>query len=91
MAHAIDDEGSYNSIRSLLGSSWLIVCHYQVVLYEYGKASADKLSKLGIPEADDMGRGLDFNTYDDMGHSADPRELDDLVKWLQKVVPANSA
>jgi len=63
----------------------------EVVLYEYGKASADKLSKLGIPEADDMGRGLDFNTYDDMGHSADPRELDDLVKWLQKVVPANSA
>lgn len=60
----------------------------QVVSYTFGRSSCDLLNKLGVPaELDAEGRGTVFNSYDGMGHEADPRELSDLLAWIIKTVP----
>jgi predicted esterase len=33
---------------------------------------------------------VEFNTYPDLGHSADPAEIDDLEKFLMKALPMES-
>jgi len=68
----------------------------QVVRYDWGKLTADKLKE--------WGHEVDFNTYEygflttfsqdksnisrDLAHSADPGEIDDLEAFLNKVIPA---
>lgn len=45
-------------------------------------------TQLSIKDASETGAvGLSFNTYANMGHSAEMQELDDLKNWLKKVVP----
>jgi hypothetical protein len=67
----------------------------QVVRYDWGKLTADKLKE--------WGHEVDFNTYEygflttfsqdttnisrDLAHSADPGEIDDLEAFLNKVIP----
>ncbi|KAL1960489.1 hypothetical protein VTO42DRAFT_7788 [Malbranchea cinnamomea] len=51
-----------------------------VVKYEFGQKSADALKE--------MGAAVEFHTYQGMTHSADPDEIDDLEKFLEKVIPA---
>ncbi|KKZ59911.1 acyl-protein thioesterase 1 [[Emmonsia] crescens] len=50
------------------------------VLYEWGLKSADNLKALGM--------SVDFNKYSGLGHSADPMEILDLQKFLERVIPA---
>ncbi|KAF2749085.1 Phospholipase/carboxylesterase [Sporormia fimetaria CBS 119925] len=52
----------------------------QVVAHRYGKMSAEELEKLGYK--------VDFRTYKDLAHSADPDEIDDLEAYLNKQIPA---
>lgn len=66
----------------------VINLHVAVVGYVFGKGSCDLLNKLGIPaEANSEGRGTVFKTYDGMGHSSDPRELEDILVWLNTAIP----
>lgn len=51
----------------------------QVVQYQWGQKTAEKLKE--------WGHDVDFQTYKDLPHSADPQEIDDLEKFLNKVVP----
>jgi predicted esterase len=51
----------------------------QVVQYQWGKKTAEKLQEWGHP--------VDFQTYKGLPHSADPKEIDDLENFLNKVVP----
>ncbi|OJD18446.1 hypothetical protein AJ78_01502, partial [Emergomyces pasteurianus Ep9510] len=46
------------------------------VLYEWGLKSADQLKALGM--------SVEFNKYSGLGHSADPMEILDLQKFLEK-------
>jgi predicted esterase len=56
-----------------------------VVGFKYSKMSMEYLKeKLGFTAGP---KGLTWKQYDDMGHSSDPRELSDLVAWLQSVIP----
>jgi len=50
-----------------------------VVRYEWGQMTAQKLK--------DWGHDVDFKTYEDLPHSADPQEIDDLEAFLNKVIP----
>ncbi|KAF8313407.1 Phospholipase/carboxylesterase [Clavulina sp. PMI_390] len=61
----------------------------EVVSFKFGEATADLLTKkYGIPaEADEAGRGISFHRYSDMGHNADPREIEALTAWLKKAIP----
>ena len=60
-----------------------------LIKYQIGQASADLLiSQLGIPKASDSELvGLDFKSYQGVGHSTNQPELDDLRAWLKRVVP----
>lgn len=51
-----------------------------LVQYTWGKETADKLKEAGCKK-------LDFRTYKGLAHSADPKEIDDLEKWLAERVP----
>ncbi|KAE8359211.1 Phospholipase/carboxylesterase/thioesterase [Aspergillus caelatus] len=52
-----------------------------IVKYEFGKTSSKLLQELGL-------ENVQFNSYPDLGHSADPQEIEDLEKFLQQVIPA---
>ncbi|CAH0482297.1 unnamed protein product [Peronospora belbahrii] len=61
----------------------LLMCHGEkdpVVRYEYGKMSKVKLETAGV-------KNVEFHSYPDMEHSACMEELDDITKWLQRVLP----
>ncbi|KAF2796878.1 Phospholipase/carboxylesterase [Melanomma pulvis-pyrius CBS 109.77] len=51
----------------------------QVVAHKYGKMSADELTNLGYK--------VDFRTYQDLIHSADPEEIDHLESYLNQQIP----
>ena len=52
-----------------------------LVKYEWGKASAKALrEKMAIKD-------LEFKTYPDLVHSAEPAEIDDLEAFLNKCIP----
>ena len=51
----------------------------QVVKHEYGEMSAKALS--------DAGYKVDFRTYKDLVHSADPEEIDHLENYLNQQIP----
>jgi predicted esterase len=51
-----------------------------VVAHKYGKKSAEVLEK--------MGYNVDFRTYRDLVHSADPEEIDHLESYLTQQIPA---
>lgn len=51
----------------------------QVVAHKYGKMSADELTKLGYK--------VDFRSYPDLVHSADPEEIDHLEAYLNQQIP----
>ncbi|KXT17203.1 hypothetical protein AC579_326 [Pseudocercospora musae] len=50
-----------------------------VVRYAWGKATADKLK--------DWGWNVEFRTYHNLPHSAEPQEIEDLAQYLQKQIP----
>jgi len=51
----------------------------QVVAHKWGKLSADELVKHGYK--------VDFRTYQDLVHSADPEEIDHLEAYLNQQIP----
>ncbi|KAJ3332519.1 hypothetical protein HDU76_013957 [Blyttiomyces sp. JEL0837] len=51
----------------------------EVVEYEWGKLSADRLKE--------MGREVTFKTYRGMGHSSSEAELRDITAFLKQVLP----
>ncbi|KAF2430392.1 acyl-protein thioesterase 1 [Tothia fuscella] len=51
----------------------------QVVRYEWGKLTAEKLKE--------WGHDVEFKTYPGLPHSADPEEIDDLEAYLRTVIP----
>ncbi|KAH7116877.1 Phospholipase/carboxylesterase/thioesterase [Dendryphion nanum] len=51
----------------------------QVVAHKYGKMSADELKRLGY--------NVDFRTYQDLIHSADPEEIDHFEEYLNQQIP----
>ncbi|KAE8351365.1 putative phospholipase [Aspergillus coremiiformis] len=52
-----------------------------VVPYEFGTTSAKVLKDLGLED-------IQFKSYSDLGHSADPLEIEDLEKFLQQTIPS---
>ncbi|CAI5720786.1 unnamed protein product [Peronospora destructor] len=61
----------------------LLMCHGEqdpVVRFDYGKMSKVKLETAGV-------KNVEFCSYPDMEHSACMEELDDVTKWLQRVIP----
>ncbi|EZF68580.1 hypothetical protein H105_08789 [Trichophyton soudanense CBS 452.61] len=52
----------------------------QVVKHQYGDKTASILK--------DMGVDVDFKTYHGLGHSGDPDEIQDLEKFLDRIIPA---
>ncbi|KAJ5166211.1 Acyl-protein thioesterase 1 [Penicillium canariense] len=52
----------------------------EVVKYAYGERSAKMLKEIGLED-------VSFNTYPGLGHSADPDEVSDLEKFLEKTIP----
>ncbi|OJJ43064.1 hypothetical protein ASPZODRAFT_19763 [Penicilliopsis zonata CBS 506.65] len=55
-----------------------------VVKYEFGMKSAALLKEMGL-------ENVSFNPYDGLGHSADPREIEDLERFLEKAIPSEDA
>ncbi|KAF2655780.1 acyl-protein thioesterase 1 [Lophiostoma macrostomum CBS 122681] len=51
----------------------------QVVAHKYGKMSADALKEAGYT--------VDFRTYENLVHSADPEEIDHLESYLNQQIP----
>lgn len=60
-----------------------------VVAFQYGQRSAEYLtSDCGIKKATEEDLvGVTFKSYDSMGHQSSPREVNDVAKFLQKVIP----
>ncbi|KAA8643403.1 hypothetical protein EYZ11_010124 [Aspergillus tanneri] len=52
----------------------------EVVKYDFGKKSAKTLTDMGLED-------VQFESYANLGHSADPLEIEDLEKFLQKAIP----
>ncbi|KAI2787208.1 Acyl-protein thioesterase 1 [Penicillium oxalicum] len=52
----------------------------EVVNFAYGERSAEMLKEIGLED-------VSFNKYPDLGHSADPDEIADLEKFLEKTIP----
>jgi len=50
-----------------------------VLKCDYGKKSADYLKELG--------HDVEFHSYPELGHSADVEEIEDLEKFLHKLIP----
>ncbi|KAL0945649.1 hypothetical protein HGRIS_014803 [Hohenbuehelia grisea] len=89
-----------NKLKSMLSSHakdvpifWGHGADDPLVQLRWGKLSKDVLtsSEIGIPEAlsPSEGKGLSFNVYPGLQHSASDRELDDAKTWLKKVLPGN--
>jgi len=55
----------------------------QVVRYEWGKATAEKLKE--------WGHDVEFNTYEGLPHSALPEEIDDLEAYIRTAIPPLNA
>ncbi|KAJ5542593.1 hypothetical protein N7461_008596 [Penicillium sp. DV-2018c] len=53
----------------------------EVVKFEFGKKSAEMLKTLGLED-------VSFHQYANLGHSADPQEIDDLESFIEKAIPA---
>lgn len=53
-----------------------------LVKYEWGTETAKILKEMGWTN-------VDFRTYKGLAHSADPKEIDDLEKWLAERLPAS--
>jgi len=51
----------------------------QVVRYEWGKLTAEKLREWGVD--------VEFKTYRGLPHSADPEEIDDLEAYIRTAIP----
>ena len=51
-----------------------------LVQYQWGVDTAEELTK--------MGWKVDLRTYKGLVHSADPKEIDDLEKYLEMRLPA---
>ncbi|KII95275.1 hypothetical protein PLICRDRAFT_97562 [Plicaturopsis crispa FD-325 SS-3] len=67
-----------------------------LVRYQFGVDSVAYLkAALGIPEAPAAStgkpQGLDFRSYDGVGHSTNQKELDDLRAWLARALPIEGA
>ena len=60
-----------------------------LVKYDLGLRSVDHMTKsCGVPAAKANGAsGIRFMSYEGMGHSSCPQELDDLKSWLKAVIP----
>ena len=62
-----------------------------LVRYAFGVGSAKFLTEeVGIPKAPEDGSsstGLSFNGYDHVEHSTNEQELDDLHKWIKRIIP----
>lgn len=58
--------------------------------YEFATASREYLkSELRVKEAtEEDPKGLAFNSYSGVAHSTSDKELDDLLAWLKKMLPA---
>lgn len=55
-----------------------------VVRYVWGKATKQLLDeKMGYP--------VEWHSYPNLDHSADPQEIADMEKWLQKRLPAQQS
>lgn len=50
-----------------------------MVKHEWGLETANTLTE--------MGWKVDFRTYKGLAHSADPKEIDDLEKYLEERLP----
>jgi len=63
-----------------------------VVPFVLGTESIKALKSLGFPERTltGPGHGVTFQKYVGMEHSSDPKELADLMEFLQSVVPSSS-
>lgn len=60
----------------------ILMCHGNadpVVQYDFGKATYNTLKELGAD--------VEFKTYNGMGHSASPQELEAVQEFLKKVLP----
>jgi len=60
----------------------------RTVHYEKGQLTKAFIEEqLGLKQNDKGLQGLKFNSYKNMGHGADPRELKDLAAWMKEVIP----
>ncbi|KAF9006691.1 Phospholipase/carboxylesterase/thioesterase [Cyathus striatus] len=63
----------------------------------YGHGSVDPLSNSSRGHWNPRGtppsgaRGLAYNSYDSLGHSTNPQELDHLLQWIKNAIPAGDA
>ncbi|WEW61406.1 alpha/beta hydrolase family protein [Emydomyces testavorans] len=53
-----------------------------IVKFDFGRDSAKHLSEMGMD--------VEFHEYPGMGHTSDPVEIEDLEKFLMKVIPAEA-
>ncbi|RDB20092.1 Acyl-protein thioesterase 1 [Hypsizygus marmoreus] len=61
-----------------------------LVKFQFCKDSSDFLTKqLGMPTSNSVEecKGLTYNIYEGMGHTTNPKELDDLKTWIKKAIP----
>jgi lysophospholipase II len=64
----------------------LLMCHGEidpVVRFSWGQLSKQKLEASGVSD-------LEFRTYPGMEHSACMEEIQDIKRWLQRVIPAQA-
>ncbi|KAJ5663175.1 Phospholipase/carboxylesterase [Penicillium longicatenatum] len=55
-----------------------------VVKFEFGETSSKMVKDLGVQD-------VSFHSYEGLGHSADPDEINDLEKFLEKVLPVEDS
>lgn len=55
-----------------------------VVRFEWATRSRDLLKER-------LGRDVAWNQYPNLDHSADPQEINDLERWLEKRIPDESS
>jgi len=55
-----------------------------VVRYEWGTTTRDTLREK-------YGRELEWHSYPDLEHSADPQEINDMQTWLEKRIPSQDS
>lgn len=59
-----------------------------LVVYKFGTDSVELLTKkIGFTQSAGKATGLDFKSYEGMGHSSCQEELDDLSAWIKRVIP----
>ncbi|CAG8375967.1 unnamed protein product [Penicillium salamii] len=56
----------------------------EVVRFEYGQKSSKMLQEIGLED-------VKFNKYEDLGHSADPKEINDLEMFIEKSLSENAS